>query len=131
MDCNQHMRNSAYLGCAEQCRMEFLDAHGWPMSQFLRLQLGPVVLEDRLVYRRELGLLDGFRVELEVAAATDDWRRMRLRNRFVATPDERECGVLDSVVLWMDLATRRPVVPPHSLRAIWATLARTDDYEQW
>jgi acyl-CoA thioester hydrolase len=131
MDFNQHMSNAAFLGCAEQCRMEYLDANGWPMRQFQILQLGPVVLEDRLTYRKELRMLEEFSVDMAVSAATDDWRRMQVRNQFLRGSDGALCANVDSVVLWMDLAERKPVVPPDDLRALWQELPRTDDFAAW
>ena len=131
MDFNQHMRNAAFLGCAEQCRMEYLDANGWSMPQFQQQQLGPVVLEDRLTYRREIRMLERFTVDIAVAAATDDWRRMQLRNRFVRERDGELCATAESVVLWLDLASRSAVVPPDALRRLWQQLPRTEDFAAW
>lgn len=41
---------------------------------------------------------------------------------------QSEAAVIDSVVLWLDLATRRVIVPPTDLRNIWLRLARTEDF---
>jgi acyl-CoA thioesterase FadM len=43
MDFNQHMRNAAYLGVAEETRLRFLETNGWSMAEFSRRRLGPVV----------------------------------------------------------------------------------------
>ncbi|MDX2010658.1 MAG: thioesterase family protein [Myxococcaceae bacterium] len=128
MDFNQHMRNAAFLGCAEDTRMRFLASNGWPMREFQRLALGPVVLEDKLTYRKELALLEPFTVDLRVAGITDDARRMRVRNQFFRSSDQALCAVVESVVLWFDLSTRKPVVPPAPLADLWLRLARTDDF---
>ncbi len=128
MDFNQHMRNAAYLGASEDCRMKFLDSAGFGIATLMKLRLGPVVLEDRLVYRKELALLEPFRVELALAAITDDGRRMKLRNTFVRTRDGAIAAVVESVVLWLDLNERKPVAPPDALRDAWHSLARTDDF---
>jgi acyl-CoA thioester hydrolase len=56
MDFNQHMRNAAYLGASEDCRMQFLAERGFTMERFRERKLGPVVLEDRLTYKKELTL---------------------------------------------------------------------------
>ena len=37
-------------------------------------------------------------------------------------------AVVESVVLWFDLAARRPIAPPAALAQAWLTLARTDDF---
>lgn len=128
MDFNQHMRNAAYLGCAEETRIRFLDAHGFGAAELLRRQIGPVVLEDRLTYRRELRLLQRFRVDLAVAGITPDARKMKLRNYFHLVEDGSEVAVVESFVLWFDITARRPIIPPADLAAHWLALARTDDF---
>lgn len=121
MDFNQHMRNAAFLACSEDTRMLYLDQHGWTMEEFAKRRIGPVVLEDRLVYMKELKLLEAFRVDLALAAITEDGRRMKLRNRFFRSRDGASCAVVESVVLWFDLAARKQVAPPPEL-------ARTEDF---
>ncbi|HUM13081.1 MAG TPA: thioesterase family protein [Myxococcaceae bacterium] len=128
MDFNQHMRNAAYLGVAEETRLRYLEAHGWPMREFSRRRLGPVVVEDVLTYRKELNLLEPFRVELAVAAITDDARKMRIRNRFLRSSDGALCATVQSLVLWFDLEQRRTVVPPPELGQLWLQLGRTEDF---
>ena len=130
MDFNQHMRNAAFLGCAEETRLRFMESRGFSADELKRQQIGPVVLEDKLVYKREIALLESFSVDIAVAAATADGRRLRVRNRFHKV-DGTLCATVESVVLWFDLAERRPVLPPDALREIWATVVRTDDYEVW
>lgn len=129
VDFNQHMRNAAYLGCAEDTRMRYLDANGWTMERFAQLRIGPVVLEDRITYRKELRLLEPFRVDLELAGAAEGAARLRLRNRFFRVADGALCASVDSLVLWLDLAGRRPVAPPADLRDIWLALPSTEDFE--
>ncbi|MEW5739812.1 MAG: thioesterase family protein [Myxococcota bacterium] len=128
MDFNQHMRNAAYLGCGEETRVRFMDAHGFPISELQRRRLGPVVLEDKLTYRRELTLLEPFRVDLAVAGASEDGRKLRLRNRFFRASDGELVATVESLVLWFDLEKRKPVAPPDDLRAVWAQLARAEDF---
>ena len=128
MDFNQHMRNAAYLGVAEETRLRFMDANGWTMGEFSRRRLGPVVLEDVLSYRKELRLLEPFRVELAVAAITDDARRLRVRNRFIRGADGAVCATVESLVMWLDLDQRRTIVPPPELAWVWLAVPRTDDF---
>jgi acyl-CoA thioester hydrolase len=129
MDFNQHMRNAAYLGASEDCRMRFLADRGFAATDLARRRIGPVVLEDRLVYKKELALLEGFRVELVMAALTKDARRMKVRNTFHRDRDGALAAIVESVVLWLDLEARRPVAPPEELAAVWLGLARAPDFE--
>jgi acyl-CoA thioester hydrolase len=123
------MRNAAYLGASEDCRMRFLAGNGFAAAELARRRIGPVVLEDRLVYRKELALLDGFRVELVMAALARDARRMKVRNTFHRDRDGALAATVESVVLWLDLDARRPVAPPGDLAAVWLGLVRAVDFE--
>jgi acyl-CoA thioester hydrolase len=129
MDFNQHMKNAAYLGASEDCRMRFLADRGFAPSELVRRGIGPVVLEDRLLYKKELALLEGFRVELAMAALSPDARRMKVRNTFHRDRDEALVASVESVVLWLDLEARRAVAPPDELAAVWISLARASDFE--
>jgi acyl-CoA thioesterase FadM len=129
MDFNQHMRNAVYLSASEDCRMRFLADRGFAVGELARRRIGPVVLEDRLVYKKELALLDGFRVELMMVALTPDARRMKVRNTFYRDRDGALAATVESVVLWLDLDARRPVAPPEELASVWIGLARAADFE--
>lgn len=131
MDFNQHMRNAAFLGASEDCRTRFLEERGFGVHELQRRRLGPVVLEDKLVYRKELGLLEAYRVELVLAAITRDGRRMKLRNVLHRERDGALAATVESVVLWLDLEARKPIVPPDELREVWLGLARAEDFAFW
>jgi acyl-CoA thioester hydrolase len=131
MDFNQHMRNAAFLGCAEETRMRYMSAHGFPVTELARLQIGPVVLEDRIVYKRELRLLEAFTVDLALAAMSDDGRKMKMRSRFVTDADGALCATVESVGLWFDIAARKPTLPPPALLQSMLSLPRTEDFERW
>lgn len=131
MDFNQHMRNAAFLGVAEETRMLFLESRGWTMEDFKSRQLGPVVLEDKLTYKKELALLEPFTVDLQLAAATEDLSRIKVRNRVVRVKDQALSAVVESVVIWFDLGARKAVTPPDGLAEAWRSAGRTEDFEPW
>ena len=128
MDFNQHMRNAAYLGVAEETRLRFLEDGGFPMSELYRRRLGPVTVEDLLTYKKELRLQERFRVDMAVAAITSDARKIKVRNRFFRNTDGVLCATVETLVLWFDLEARRTVVPPPDLGQLWLGLARSDDF---
>jgi acyl-CoA thioester hydrolase len=128
MDFNQHMRNAAYLGVAEETRLRFLEDGGFPMTELYRRRLGPVVVEDLLTYKKELRLLEPFRVDMAVVAISADARKMKVRNRFLRGSDGALCASVETLVLWFDLEARRTIVPPPDLGALWLGLARADDF---
>jgi acyl-CoA thioester hydrolase len=130
MDFNQHMANTAFLNYAGNTRMLFLDSVGFTAAAFAERGIGPVILEDRLTYRREIRLLEPFTVDYQATATTVDGRRFGVRNRFT-TSTQGLCATVDSVGLWFDLVGRRPIVPPADLNDAFSHLARAEDFVIW
>lgn len=128
MDFNAHMRNTAYLDKAADVRMMFFAEHGFPMAEFSRIRIGPVIAADQIDYFKEVGLLETLSVTLGLAGLSQDGRRFRMRNEFYRQ-DGKLAARLTSSGLWLDLAARRPVEPPAALRAALEALPRTDDFE--
>ena len=67
MDFNSHMKNTAFLDKAADVRMMFFAENGFPVGEFSRLRLGPVVMKDEVEYRKEVGLLQEITVTLALA----------------------------------------------------------------
>ena len=126
MDFNAHMRNTAYLDKSADVRMMYFAEHGFPMSEFMRLQLGPVVMKDQIEYFRECRLLDEITVTFEMAGLSEDASRMNLRNTFYR--DGVLCARVTSLGGWFDLRQRKLTVPPPELAELLRSLARTEDF---
>jgi len=126
MDFNSHMRNTAYLDKSADVRMMYFADRGFSMSEFMRLQLGPVVMKDELEYFRECHLLDELRVTVSLAGLSDDGSRMMLRNEFFRAANL--AARVTSTAGWLDLTARKLVAPPEGLLAALRDLAQTDDF---
>jgi acyl-CoA thioester hydrolase len=127
MDFNAHMRNTAFLDRSADVRMMFFAEHGFPMEEFIRRRLGPVILKDGLEYFREFRLLEQVRVTLAMAAMSDDGSRFEMRNEFWR-PEGRLAARVDSLIGWLDLTARRLVAPPDALLAALHRLPRTEEF---
>ena len=128
MDYNGHMRNTAYLDYSATLRMIYFQSSGFPMSEFARLKLGPVVLKDEIEYFREIRLLEEFQVKFELAGFSEDGRKCRVRNTFICSNGKTSAKVT-SFVSWMNLVERKLIVPPENLFAAMTNLAKTEDYQ--
>lgn len=129
VDFNQHLGNAGYLNLAVDARFLYFESCGLPASEFVRLQVGPVVLSDELEYFSELRLLEPVTVTLELAGLSADGGQMRLRNEFFRANGKRAARVT-SQGLWMNLQTRRPTIPPDSVIAALRGLTRTADFRE-
>lgn len=127
IDGNGHMRNTAYLDKAADARNLYLESCGLSVQALLLLGVGPVVLRDELAYFREVRLMETLNVSLSLAGYNDAGSRYCLRNEFLgASGSVRAC--LDSVVAWMDLASRKLVVPPQPVTDALMRLGQTADF---
>ena len=129
MDFNAHMKNTSYLDRGADVRMMFFAEQGFPMREFERLQIGPVILRDDVEYFKEMRLLEPFTVNLLLVGLSPDASRFAIRNEF-----HREDGKLAARVTstgsWFDLGARRLTEPPEKLAEALRAIPRTDDFQE-
>ncbi|MCO6058263.1 thioesterase family protein [Pseudomonas sp. MOB-449] len=128
MDFNSHMRNTAYLDKSADVRMLYFADRGFPMSEFNRLRLGPVVMKDEIEYFRECHLLDELDITLSAAGLSANGSRMLLRNEFFR--QGTLAARVTSTVGWFDLAQRKLTTPPADLLAALQALEKTEDFRE-
>jgi len=129
MDANAHMANVAYLSKCVDARMSFFKQHGFPVSEFAKRQIGPVVRRDELEYYREIGLLEPIKVTLEIAGMAPDGSRFRLRNE-ILTEDGKRAARVTSEGGWLDLAKRKLIAPPPDLLEALSAMPQATEFER-
>ena len=127
MDFNSHMRNTAFLDKAGDVRMLFFAEHGFPMQEFLRRKIGPVIRKDELEYFKEVHLLEELRISLALAGLAEDGSRYLFRNEF-RRADGKMAATVTSAGGWLDQTLRKLVAPPEALLAALRLLPQTDDF---
>jgi acyl-CoA thioester hydrolase len=127
MDFNSHMKNTAYLDKAADVRQMYLIENGFPVEEFLRLQIGPAMKKDEVEYFREVRLQERIDVTYAIAGHAEDGSRFLLRHEIY-----RSDGILAAKVTssggWLHLAERRIVAPPPELLAVMNRIEKTDDF---
>ena len=129
MDANAHMANVAYLSKCVDARMSFFKQHGFPVTEFAKRQIGPVVRRDELEYYREIGLLEPITVTLEIAGMAPDGSRFRLRNE-ILTEDGKRAARVTSEGGWLDLAKRKLIAPPADLLEALSAMPQATEFER-
>ena len=127
MDFNAHMANTAYLNKAADVRQMFLLEHGFPVEEFSRLRIGPVVMKDELEYFKEIGLQQQITVTYALAGHAQDGSRFLLRHE-IFRADGKLSARVTSTGGWLDLNERRLIAPPPALLAAMNSLERTEDF---
>ena len=128
MDFNAHMGNTAYLDKAADVRMMFFSEHGFPMSEFVRLRLGPVIQKDEIEYFREVNLLEELTITFDITGMSDDGSRWIIRNEFFRS-DGKLVARVTSTGGWLDLSVRKLVPAPADLLKAFRELPQTSDFQ--
>jgi acyl-CoA thioester hydrolase len=127
MDFNAHMKNTAYLDKAADVRQMFLIEHGFPVEEFVRLRIGPVVMKDEVEYFKEVGLQQQITVTYALAGHAPDGSRFLLRHE-IFRPDGKLSARVTSTGGWLDLVQRKLAAPPPALLSAMTSLDQTSDF---
>lgn len=127
MDFNGHMANTAYLDLAADVRLAFFAEHGFPPSEFRRLEVGPVMQKDEVEYFREVSLYDRLTVTHAMVAMSADGARFIIENEIWLPSGERACR-MRSTGGWLDLRLRKLVPPPAALLAALERVPRAPGF---
>jgi acyl-CoA thioester hydrolase len=128
MDANAHMANFAYLNKCVDSRMSFFKKAGFPVTEFAKRRIGPVVRRDELEYFREVGLHESITVTLALGGLAPDGSRFRLVNEVILA-DGRVAARIRSEGGWMDLVARKLIAPPEDLRVALAAMPHAPDFQ--
>ena len=128
MDFNSHMRNTAFLDKSGDVRMMFFAENGFPMAEFMRLKIGPVVLKDQIEYYKEITLLSQIKVRLLLAGLSHDGSKFILRNEFYGEDGKIAADVTSSGG-WLNLIERKLIIPPDALFSALNRLTKSNDYK--
>ena len=127
MDFNSHMKNTAYLDKAADVRQMFLMENGFPIENFLRLGIGPVVKKDELEYFREIHLQERIKVTFALAGHAIDGSRFLMRHEIFRQDGELSARVT-SAGGWLSLTERKLIAPPPLLLSAMNLLEKTEDF---
>jgi acyl-CoA thioester hydrolase len=128
MDYNSHMANTAYLNRAVDARMAFFTSKGLPMAEMRRLRVSWVVMKDEQEYLREIFWMEELSITVALAGLAADCSRFKIRNDFFRS-DGQLAAKVTSTGGFLNLDTRKLVIPPADLVAIYHAMAKTAGYE--
>jgi acyl-CoA thioester hydrolase len=128
-DANGHVRHTVFAEMGVEARMSWLDRAGFGWAWFEEHGFGPVLLEERMEYLRELLIGETVTVDLEICAASPDGGRWRMRH-LVTRKGGETAARLTCFGGWIDMQARRLIVPPPDLLAFLTSAPRSADFEE-
>lgn len=117
LDSFGHVNNAAYLTLLEEARWDFVTKNGYGLNKIRELGIGPVILEVKLTFAKELCLRDTIVIETQVASYRKKIGRINQR----ILRDGVVCCTAEFTIGLFDLNQRKLIAPtPEWLKAIGA-----------
>lgn len=126
LDPNGHVRHSVYYDWGAMIRIGFFESKGVGLAWMAKNAIGPVLFREEAKFLRELHFGEPLTIDMQLAAASADGRKWRMRHRIVRGADV--AAVIEADGAWLGLQARKIVIPPDDLVRAVASLSRTDDF---
>ena len=114
LDTARHVNNARYLEHIEECGMQVIAAHGWPITRMLAAGFVILLRRHQIQYLRQAVLGD----ELLITTWVSGVRRPTATRHYLIrqASDGAELVKIDTLGVWVDLASGRPIrIPPELL----------------
>jgi acyl-CoA thioester hydrolase len=113
-----HVNNAVYLAYLDDCGFAVSEAHGWPLARMVNEGFAIIVRRHRIQYRQPALMGD----ELEIATwASNLKQRSGIRHYTMKRAhDDKLVARVQTVYVWVDIATGRPIRIPAQFLADFA-----------
>lgn len=113
LDPVQHVNNANYLKYAEECGMQVIAAHGWPISRMIEEGFAIFIRRHQVQYLQPALLGD----ELVISTWASSVRRSTATRHYLIQrkSDLEKIAVIHTTSVWVDLKTSRPIRIPEDL----------------
>ncbi|MES1227005.1 MAG: thioesterase family protein, partial [Bacteroidota bacterium] len=109
-------------------RMNFLYGEGLTTQKLEEFKIGPIILREEAIFRREIKLEDKIVINVELLKASADFGRWSLRHNFL-----KEDGALAAVInldgAWIDLEKRKMAVPNEFIQHVFGNFPKSPEFE--
>lgn len=93
-----------------------------------QLHIGPVLLRESCVFRKELRFGDPIKVYLEIVKVLEDYSRWRIRHKIVKQ-DEVVSANIEVDIAWIDSRLRKLITPPLEVVKVAQAIPKATDFE--
>ncbi len=129
IDPNFHVLHSKYYDYFANARMSIFAEYGITMQVIQELQIGPILLREECIFKRELKLGDIIEIKIKLSKANNNFGRWSFVNEIWKNGD-----TLAAVVTvdggWMDTVKRKLVIPPESIQKAFTAMPKAENYNQ-
>jgi len=127
-DPNNHMRHSAYTDYAAEARVRMFNEYGLNLTEFNKLNIGPILFREETIFRREIRLSEDISVEVFLKGISENGERFKFSHKIFKTEGSLAAEV-EIYGAWLDLKTRKLTKPPKIVMEALRDIERTEDFE--
>ncbi len=126
IDANFHVLHSRYYDYCADARMKALQSGGITMQLIQQHGVGPVLLREECVFKRELKFGDAIEIRIFLQKETDDFSRWSFVNEIWKNNDTL-AAVVTVDGAWIDVAKRKLVAPPDVFQEVFKQLPKAEN----
>ena len=128
-DPNRHLRHTAYNDYAAECRVRYLNEHGFDMKRFQKENIGPILFKEETTFYREVNMGEDISIEIFLEGLSENGERFKFLHKIF-----REDGVLAAEVIvlgaWLDLRIRKLTPPPSDMVNTFKAMTKSENFEE-
>ena len=128
LDPNFHLRHSAYYDLGAYCRVSFLNTQGLTPEIMLQHRIGPILLREECLFRKEIKFGDTLTINQMLDKANEDFSRWTMVHEITKSE-----GVLAAVITndgaWMDTQLRKLTKLPPPFESVFQGMPTTINYK--
>lgn len=128
LDPNFHLRHSVYYDYGACARIDYLQQVGITAQYMQDHFLGPVILREECVFKKEIRLTDIITINLSLLKARSDYSRWSVRHVIYKNGDTVS-AILTIDAAWMDTLKRKLIVPPQEVMDTFSKMPKDPQFE--
>ena len=127
LDANGHVNYAAYIDAAGDLRYRFFTEQGFPPQKFLELGVGPVYTDIHAQFLREVRIGESITITYALSGLSPNGGRWKVHHDVLKASGKKAVSIdIEGAIL--DLANRKPVLPPAELLEAFDLIPRTEDF---
>ena len=129
LDPNIHLRHSVYYDWGAFCRITFLYEHKLPAEVMQQLQIGPILLREECIFKKEIRLGDKVTISLKIIKAKKDYSRWTIQH-IVMKNNDMVAAVITVDGAWLNITKRKLATSPREVIEVFSQMPLAENF-QW
>jgi acyl-CoA thioester hydrolase len=125
IDPNFHVLHSKYYDYCANARMQVLQKNGVTMQAIQQYNIGPILLREECVFKRELKFGDSIEIRISLKSTDETFTRWSFINEIWKNGDTL-AAVITVDGAWMDTIKRKIAAPPEEFRKAFEALPKAE-----